>query len=206
VRPRQGAVIVRRFAVATPLSPEDAAALALSVQVALMPGTSPPPQTLARPDAAPLPAGAPAGDLSEAHAMTLELSLGVFHDRPDQTFAHPNVAITYMPWLGHRFGIGIAVGAMTRDFGGIGPGPPGTISYENDLTDLTVRLFVRRQARTGPVLLQLDFLGAVVPFGRFFAGARAGGAYTMRTPNGTSGPLGGAWMGEAMATIGVGWR
>src|SRR5947208_4992981 len=54
VRPHQGTVIIRRVAVTTPLSPEDAAALALSVQVALMPDAAPPPAALVRP--APPPA------------------------------------------------------------------------------------------------------------------------------------------------------
>src|SRR5581483_4946528 len=73
VRPHQGTVIIRRIAVATPLSPEDAAALALSVQVALMPGAAPPPQTLARPAAA--PARAPNVEETGACVLTLELGL-----------------------------------------------------------------------------------------------------------------------------------
>ncbi len=152
VRPHQGTVIVRRIAVATPLSPEDAAALALSVQVALMPDAAPP--TVARPTAAPAPADAPAVDLSGTHTMTLELSLGVFHDRSDETFAHPSVALTYMPWLGIDWGSASPSARCTVT--SVGLVPARRISYENDLTDMTVRLFARRQARTGPIWLQLD--------------------------------------------------
>ena len=51
VRPHQGTVIVRRIAVTMPLSPEDAAALALSVQVALMPDAAAPAATVSPPGA-----------------------------------------------------------------------------------------------------------------------------------------------------------
>jgi hypothetical protein len=244
VRPHQGTVIIRRIAVTTPLSPEDAAALALSVQVALMPNAAPP-QKLARPAAPPVLADRSPVEPSGAHAMTFELGLGVAHAGSDDTFAHPSVAMTYMPWLGHRLGIGVAVGAMTKrgSLGWTGPNPPpiGIPFNEDDVTDTTVRLFSRRQARTGPVWLQLDlgpeahiksitltegggppgggvvshshrlgltldgFVGAVIPFGRFFAGAHAGAAYALREPQDSSDLFRPRWIAEALATFGVGF-
>jgi hypothetical protein len=96
-------------------------------------------------------------------------------------------------------------------------------------------LFARRQARLGPIWVQLDlgpeaylgradqtsgrqrfasygmvgfldgFLGAVVPLGRFFAGARAGAAYVVTGPFASANPFTGTWSTEALATAGVGW-
>ena len=237
-------MIIRRVAVVTPLSPEDAAALALSVQVALMPDAAPP-KELSRPVAAPVLADGSAVERSGAHAMTFELGLGLSHAGSDDTFAHPSVAMTFMPWLGHRLGIGVAVGVITKrgSLGGTGPSPnPQQIGVpfygDDDVTDTPVRLFARRQARTGPVWLQLDlgpeahiksitltegypgggarrthglgltldgFVGAVVPFGRFFAGARAGAAYALKEPQDSLDLFRPRWIAEALATFGVGF-
>ncbi len=107
------------------------------------------------------------------------------------------------------------------------------------MTDTTVRLFARRQARTGPVWLQLDlgpeahiksitlaeggpggnvwhthglgltldgFLGAVVPFGPFFAGVRAGGEFAVLGRfSSATGLFRPRWIVEALATLGVGF-
>ena len=235
VRPHHGTVIIRRVAVATPLSPEDAAALALSVQVALMPDTAPAAETLVH-VAPPLqPARAAGAGLGDPHSLTLELGSGL-RGAPDGTSARASLAAVYAPWLAHRLGLGVAFTAGTASDravpGGRGPGPSSPVVESTN--DLTARLFARAQAPVGPIWLQLDlgpeahavsgfvadperpsehrwfwsldgFAGAVVPFGRFFAGARAGGAYLVTGRFASLNPIGGAWSAEAQATAGVGW-
>ncbi len=129
VRPHQGTVIIRRIAVATPLSPEDAAALALSVQVALMPDAAPP-QKLARPAAAPVLADAArnrrrGGAHDDARAGPRRSWRRVY----GSLFARPSVAIAvYAPGVyDHRLGIGVAVGVGSdAPFNG-GPDITGTV-------------------------------------------------------------------------------
>ncbi len=233
VRPRRGPVIVRRIAVATPLSPEDAAAVALSVQVALMPDVAPVPREgIARAAAPPDPSRARGAG---AHSFTLELGGGA-RNGPDGTALRASAAAVYAPGgLGHHLGLGGAISAGPT-YGvpspsGRGPGPPPP---SGSASDLTLRLFARGQVRIGPIWLQLDlgpeahvmsrafdeadrsserrlhwsidsFAGAVVPFGRFFAGARAGGSYLLTGRLAPTNPTGGTWNGEALATVGVGW-
>ena len=242
VRPQRGPVIVRRIAMATPLSAEDAAALALSVQVALMPEAIPP----ARPTtsgadvtarASALPAPSPAARPAErgAHALTLELAGGA-RNAPGGPTLRAGVAAVYAPRrLAHRLGLGAAIaGGPTYGAAagaGRGPGPP---LPTGDAADLTLRLFARGQAHLGPIWLQLDlgpavdivtrsfaetnrsseqrahwsvdsFLGAVIPFGRFFGGARVGGSYLLTGNLAATNPTGGSWSGEALGTLGVGW-
>jgi len=236
VRPQQGQVIIRRIAVATPLSPEDAAALALSVQVALMPGAAPAPETVARP--APLPVAGPTGAApGGAHSLTLELSAGL-RGGPAGRSSRASLSAVYTPGaFEHRFGVGAAlgVGSTSLDAGGDlrGPGPPSVPVVEQS-RDLTFRLFARGQASAGPIWLQLDigpaahatngvlgepqgandnrllwsmdgFVGAVVPFGPFFAGVRAGGEFAVLGRSSSANQAIGPWSTEALATFGVGW-
>ena len=235
VRPHQGAVIIRRIAVTTPLSPEDAAAVALSVQVALMPAEAPPPAAVARPAlAAPLArvAGAKA---TGAHDLTLELA-GGFGAGSGSRSSSLSLAAVYTPGvLDHYLGLGAAVGAATISPGGDvaaldarGRGSAQLGSLEHP-TDLTLRLFARAQALDGPMWLQFDlgpaahvtddgfdgsrrwfwsldtFAGIVVPFGRFFAGVRAGGEYAVIGRFSRSGASDGRWNLEGLVTAGVGW-
>ena len=84
VRPHQGTVIIRRIAVATPLSPEDAAALALSVQVALMPDAAAPPARSRVPRRCRARARGPADE--RRASLTLELGLRRARDGPYGSF------------------------------------------------------------------------------------------------------------------------
>jgi hypothetical protein len=239
VRPHQGTVIIRRIAVATPLSPEDAAALALSVQVALMSDGAPPP-AIARP--APIPAAARAADADAGGAprLTFELASGV-HGGPYGSYFRLGAAGTFMPaWLGRRFGIGFAVAGGSASDRSTAIGAPGRgpqfapqLVQSNGASEIAFRPFVRGQAGVGPLWLQLDlgpevhglargaapsflfgenerwywsldgFLGAVIPFGRLFAGARVGVSEQM-SGRGGEGPIGDPWNGEALVVVGAG--
>ncbi len=235
VRPHQGRVIIRRIAVATPLSPEDAAALALSVQVALMPDAAAPAAIAQAASPGPLRTTGAAGD--GAHSLTLELASGV-RGGPYGSSVRASVAAAYLPpWLGHHLGIGFAVTggpAYARSAASVrGPGPPSVpSSLLTGASDIAFRPFARGQARVGPLWLQLDlgpeahvidrdfttesdsglerwywsldgFVGAVVPFGRFFAGARVGASEQITGRHGP-GPIGDPWNSEALVTVGVG--
>jgi hypothetical protein len=92
-----------------------------------------------------------------------------------------------------------------------------------------LRLFARAQAARGPVWFQLDlgpaahatndvfgessrwfwsldgFAGAVVPFGRFFAGVRAGGEYAVIGRFATANAIDARWNIQALATAGLSW-
>ena len=237
VRPHQGTVIIRRIAMATPLSPEDAAALALSVQVALMAET-PTPDTVARSASSPEPARAGGVANRDMHSLTLELGGGARGGTDGPTF-RVSVAGVFAPgWLGHHLGFGAAVATgsvnsnTSSSVATLSPGPSGPSSAPAG--DSTLRLFARGQARVAPIWLQLDlgpelhsasrvvdgptlgdeqrghwsldgFVGAVVPFGHFFAGARVGGGYLLTRRGMPANPFGGAWSGEVLATVGVGW-
>ena len=239
VRPHQGTVIIRRIAVATPLSPEDAAALALSVQVALMPDGATPP-AVARPAPTSAPARAANKDAAGAPGLTLELASGV-RGGPYGSYFRLGAAGAFMPpWLGHHFGIGFAVAggsasARSTAASTHGPGPqfgPALIQT-NGASEIAFRPFVRGQARVGTLWLQLDLgpeahglewgappafvlgederwywsldglLGAVIPFGRFFAGARVGVSEQITRGTG-QGPIGDPRNGEALVVVGVG--
>ena len=61
-------------------------------------------------------------------------------------------------------------------------------------------------ANDSRALWSLDgFLGAVVPFGPFFAGVRAGGEFGMIGHLASTSSDVGPWNTEALATFGVGW-
>jgi hypothetical protein len=243
VRPRRGQVIVRRLSMSTPLSAEDAAALALSVEVVLMPGgaddrrAAPPPTPAAQIERAPtLP---PARALPPAgHALTVEVGAGA-RNAPSGSALRASLAAVYAPGLlGHHLGLGLATVAGPA-YGGPtpparGPGPaPGAGSA----SDITLRLFARGQLRLAPVWIQLDlgpalhivtrnsddsapdpiterrlhlstdaFIGAVIPFGRFYAGARAGLSYLVSGRLADTNPAGATWSGEGLLTFGAGFR
>jgi hypothetical protein len=159
VRPHQGTVIIRRVAVATPLSPEDAAALALSVQVALMPGAAPAPVAIASPAPAVEPTRADSAGSGGAHGLTLELS-GGFRGGPAGKSSRASLSAVYAPGaFEHRFGVGAALGVGSTSLNDgttvRGPGPPALPVVERN-RDLTFRLFARGQASMGPIWLQLD--------------------------------------------------
>jgi hypothetical protein len=235
VRPHQGTVIVRRIAVTMPLSPEDAAALALSVQVALMPDAAAPAATVARPAPGTQPARAAGAKASGAHGLTLELA-GGFGAGPGGHSSSLSLAAVHTPAsLGHYLGVGAAVAIAeispsgdaavlsVRDRG------PALLGSVEKPTDLMLRLFARAQAIDGPVWIQLDlgpaahatndvfdeswrwfwsldtFAGIVVPFGRFFAGVRGGGEYAVIGHFSSSVATDGRWNLEALVTTGVGW-
>jgi hypothetical protein len=234
VRPHQGTVIIRRIAVKTPLSPEDAAALALSVQVALMPDAAPPPAVTARP-APPSEPARSAGAAARAPTFTLELA-GALGVGPAGHSSSLSLAAVYAPGLlDHHLGVGMAVavgstspGGGVTSLDGRGSGPPQLGSVPGH-GDRTLRLFARAQAARGPVWFQLDlgpaahatndvfgessrwfwsldgFAGAVVPFGRFFAGVRAGGEYAVIGRFATANAIDARWNIQALATAGLSW-
>ncbi len=158
--PASGTVIIRRVAVATPLSPEDAAALALSVQVALMPGTSPAPVAIASSAPAVEPTRADGAGPRGAHGLTLELSGGfrggpagrVFAREPLGSLRARRVRASLRPGGCDRCRFDVA---QRRDRHLRGPGPPAVPLVDRS-RDLTFRLFARGQASMGPIWLQLD--------------------------------------------------
>jgi len=241
VRPRHGQVIVRRIAMPTPLSAEDAASLALSVQVALMPEepaatAAPAPARATAPVDVEAAAPRPAPPAPPAPRLTVELLAG--GRRTDGGGGlRAGVEAVYAPdALARRLGIGLGVAGGTAialpqpSARGPAPVPPGGSEH-----DLTLRLFARGRLSLPVVRLELDLgpaahvvtrdvsdgtngggstserrvhvsangsLGLVVPFGRFFAGARVGGFYLLapEPPSGAS-----PWRGEVLATVGAVW-
>ena len=152
VRPHQGTVIIRRVAVATPLSPEDAAALALSVQVALMPGAAPAPVTIASSAPAVEPTRADSAGSGGTHGLTLELS-GGFRGGPAGKSSRASLSAVYAPGaFEHRFGVGAALGVGSTSLNDgttvRGPGPPALPVVERN-RDLTFRLFARAPGEHG---------------------------------------------------------
>jgi hypothetical protein len=245
VRPRRGQVIVRRIAMPTPLSAADAASLALSVQVALMPDEPAPAPALAVAPVVPqadiqATAARPAPVQGAPPRLTVELLAGG-RRTAEGAGLRGGVDVVYAPdALARRLGIGAGVGAGTAiampQPSSRGPGPAPSGGSEGDVT---VRLFARGRLQLSAVRLELDLgpaahivahdvaastdggrseterhlrmsasgsLGAVVPFGRFFAGARVGGFYLLTEPaSGGGGGSGSPWRGEALATFGAGF-
>jgi hypothetical protein len=243
VRPHGGKIVVRRISMATPLSPADAASLALSVQVALMPDE--PAGALDAADAAPagsapaaVVAARPAAAAPGLHGLTVETLAGVRASALGSGL-RAGLEAAYAPAaVGHRLGIGASVSdgpalALPRPLPrGPGPAPPG-----GSESDLTVRLFALGRLRLPALWLQLDVgpaahvvssdmptggggptmhdrrlelsadgaVGAIVPFGRFFAGLRGGASYRIATDRMQPAPIVNPWAAEGLFALGVGF-
>jgi hypothetical protein len=243
VRPHGGKIIVRRISMSTPLSPAEAASLALSVQVALMPDE--PARALDVAPAGPA-ASAPAAVVAARPAaasapglrgLTVETVAGVRASGLGSGL-RAGVDAAYAPAaLGHLLGIGAGVSdgaALALPRPPLrGPGPPPPDGSERDLT---VRLFARGRLRLPALWLQLDAgpaahvvssdmsagggstvhdrrlelsadaaVGAVVPFGRFFAGLRGGASYRIATDRMQPAPAVNPWAAEGLFALGVGF-
>lgn len=227
---RAGHLSVRPISVTSPLTPPDAAALALSVKMML----GPPPAPAARPPVVapaivPQPPLAPVADV-EAHAalpaLAVEVGVGA------------RVAPRTTPRLGLE-GV-LALESLDRALGfglGMTVGPSFDGDYGRALDDLTFSFVARGQRGTGPLVLQLDLgasahlisadagsaerrtelsldarVGAVWLLGRYLVGLRAGGfcvpaAETGAIPVGSGGsvlPLTlPRWNAEALLTFGL---
>jgi hypothetical protein len=242
VRPRRGQVIVRRIAMPTPLSAADAASLALSVEVALMPeepAAAPPAPAVQEADVA--ATARPTGVAPPPPPrLTVEV-LGGARRTASGDGVRVGVEAVYAPdGLARRLGVGLGVASGPSVV--VPPGPSrGTGAAPPPVSerDLTLRLFARARPDLawllGPVHLELDtgpglhvngrdmpdsmsgarttdwrlhlsvdgVLGAVVPFGRFFAGARAGASYRVTPLREGDGPS--RWSGQALLTFGAGF-
>jgi hypothetical protein len=245
VRPRHGEVMIRHISMTTPLTPEDAAALALSVQVALMPPIRAAARATPAAQIARAPAAAPALR-APGRRLALELDGGV-RNLPAGSALRAGVAAAYTPAaLGYHLGLGVGAAAGPTSFTpqpqgrATGPAlqPPGlgtgSASPSGRMNDLTLRLFARGQVRLAPIWLQLDlgpaihfmsgaagdgttespadrrlhlsadgYIGAMIPFGRFFAGARAGGSYLLSGRGADTSPTGATWSREALLALGA---
>jgi hypothetical protein len=229
-----GRLVVRPVSVTSPLSPPDAAALALSVKMML--GAPPPPATTERPAPTPEPAAPPPPPAVPAPpslpALTLEVDAG----------AHRPVAWTN---VGLRVGLrGIfAPEALGRALGaglGLAAGPALSNPLGADLSDVTIQVIGRGRVPVHRAWLELDlgpsihFLsagagpsearrtdfaldalaGVVIPLGRILLGARAGGFYNLTTePCCLAGASGATtpvvlppWNVEALLTLGFALR
>jgi hypothetical protein len=223
--------MIRRVAMARPLSPADAAALALSVDVALRY-----PEPAAAPTVAAPALAAPAPPRPDAFALTLEVTAGM-RSTPIVRGVRYGLDVVYAPWwLDRRVGLGAGLlagppGPVDWDHGG-GLRPPIGVSASRD--DLTFKLFVRTRLplRTaslyldaGPALHRVSFddpvtavrertlelsadaaLGVVMPLGQFFVGARLGTSYLVTRGSAQLGSDDRRWGTEAVLNGGVGFR
>jgi hypothetical protein len=225
---RAGHLSVRPISVTQPLTPPDAAALALSVKMMLGPPSPPPVPPVVAPAMVPQPPLAPVADVEARPALpalAVEVSLGAL----------------VAPRTAPRFGLEgvLAIEALDRALGlglGMTAGPSFEGSYGRTLDDLTFSFVARGQRAVGPLALQLDLgssahlisaddgaaerrtqisldghVGAVWLLGRFLVGLRAGGFYVPAAETGAI-PVGAdaiipltlrRWNAEALLTFGV---
>jgi hypothetical protein len=191
---RAGRLSVRPISVAQPLTPPDAAALALSVKMMLGPPPAPAAAPVVAPAIVPKPPLAPVADVearSALPALTVEVGVGAL----------------VAPHVAPRFGLAgvLAIEALGRALGlglGLAAGPSFDGGYGRTLDDLTFSFVARGQRAFGPLALQLDLgssahlisaddgaaerrtqlsldghVGAVWLLGRLLVGLRAGGFY-----------------------------
>jgi hypothetical protein len=232
-----GHLQVRPVVVPTPLTPPDAAALALSVKLMLASASPPhpapsPPTPRAEPPAR-APPGVPpptpptsaaraispstsAADTGPPVLLSLEIEGGARQDRAPggrALGARFGGRATWTPAVlaGHlAAGLGVQVGPLLDDgerdtslgFFARGRWPLAPLQLELDLGAsehvLTASGHAGVSALGAHAELTLDgTLGAVWPFGRYFAGARAGGGYA---PSARSLP---SFSPQALITLGV---
>jgi hypothetical protein len=191
---RAGHLSVRPISVTSPLTPPDAAALALSVKMMLGPPPPPAVPPVVAPAIVPKPPLAPVAD-GEAHAALPALAVEVGVGARGASHAAP------------RFGLEgvLALEPLDRALGlglGMTAGPSFDGGYGRALDDLTFSFVARGQRGVGPFVLQLDLgssahlisadagaaerrtelsldarAGAVWLLGRYVVGLRAGGFY-----------------------------
>jgi hypothetical protein len=245
VRPQGQSVIVRRLALPAPiagaaLTPPDAAAVALSVQVVLLreDAADAPATVVAQLDDVAAPKKKAPTDVRQPPALTVELTAGAQAATTGDGFRGGFNAAYAPPFLQRHLGLGagLSLGPSNEssppESSRAGPPPPAATQ-----SDLTVRLFARGQVDVWRLRLQLDLgptghvvtsqlptppptsaltrrsldyavdavIGAVVPFDRFFAGARAGLSYSLTKPDTLSRMDSSRWGALAVAVLGVGF-
>jgi hypothetical protein len=159
VRPRGAPVIVRPIAMAAPLSAEEAAALALSVEATLLGGRDAPPVAAAAPPPVVLARAAPTAPAAAASALrplSLELAGGGRFEGAGVR-ARAGAAVAFTPGT-DRFRVGAGGGveigpAVTVPPATSGPGPSMPGAHDRDLT---LRAFARGALRLGPTWLQAE--------------------------------------------------
>ena len=156
VRPRNGRVMVRRVAMTTPLSAADAAALALSVEVAFMRDESAPSPRGGAPAATLAASASPSSDAAAGHTLTLALSGGAGASASGPRL-RAGVEAVYAPSLwGRRLGLGLGLTGgptVATTSSARGPGPAAVRGTESDIA---LGLFARGALRLSRLWLQLD--------------------------------------------------
>ncbi len=221
---RGGRMVIRHVSVTPPLAPSDAAALALSVKILLWgmlpaplapaPAPVPPP-----PPPAPVPPGLPPATTEVAvepiaPEVAVELAVGARLQPVAAQHAGLRLGLrsVFAPSVfDHRLGVGA----------GLGAGPALAVGASK-INDLALSVFARGRQRLLSSWLELDIgssihflsddvglvarmtdlsfdtaLGFVVPVGRGFIGARAGGLAWLTTASSLP-----RWGGEVSLTLG----
>ena len=226
-----GRLVSKPVSVSPPLSPPDAAALALSVKMML--GTAPPPPSppparpAPTPKAVPTPAPrAPAPPVEPLPRLALEVGVGARVQSPAAQHVGLRVAVRGVltpARFGHAFGFGVGLDG--------GPALAATAPEGRTINDSALELFARGRVAFAPAWLELDAgpslhvvsvaagvggttrgqigldgrVGIMVPVARTLLGVRAGGFY-LATPTHAGGvipPVGlPRWNGEALLTVG----
>jgi hypothetical protein len=223
-----GRIVVRPLSVTSPLTPPDAAAVALSVKMLL--GAPPPPAPAPPPPSAPRPppTAAPTA-VPTLPVLSLEVDVGARLQSPSAQHVGLHVGLkgVLMPEVfGHALGAGVGLAT--------GPALAARTPVGRTIDDASIDLFARGRLVVAPLWLELDagpsvhFLsvdagpgaprrtdvaldalgGAVLPVGRALLGVRIGGFYVLTSPTGaaaTSVALP-RWNGEALATLGWAFR
>lgn len=224
-----GRIVVRPLSVTSPLTPPDAAAVALSVKMLL--GAPPPPTPPPPPPSAPRrpPTAAPPA-APTLPALVLEVDVGARLQPPSAQHVGLRVGVRGMlapAVFAHALGAGLGLAT--------GPALAARTPAGRTLDDSSIDLFARGRLVVAPVWLELDagpsvhFLsvdagpsasrrtdsaldvvgGAVLPVGRALLGVRMGGFYVLTSPTVTATTTSAAlprWNGEALATLGWAFR
>lgn len=225
--------VVRQVPMTGPLSPADAAALTMSVQVALLH-----PEAAVRVQTAPAPPPAPVAAGPHLFPLTFELTAG-FRDGPVTSGRRFGLDVAYAPdWAG-QLGVGAGISAGTeRTFETLREPPPGPGRTPALTTsrggDLTTRLFLRGRVPLGPLWLHLDAgparhvvhsgpqssplahrrsswsadgaVGVVLPWTRLLVGARLGASLLLSDRSAELQPRERSWGVEGLLSAGLGFR
>ena len=222
-------IVVRPLSVTSPLTPPDAAAVALSVKMLLGAPQPAPPPPAPRPSAPRPPPKAAPPAAPTLPMLSLEVDVGARLQSPSAQHVGLRVGLkgALMPEVfGHALGAGVGLAT--------GPALAARTPVGRTIDDASIDLFVRGRLVVAPLWLELDagpsvhFLsvdagtgaprrtdvaldalgGAVLPVGRALLGVRIGGFYVLTSPTGaaaTSVALP-RWNGDALATLGWAFR
>ena len=225
---RDGRLSVKPISVASPLSPPDAAAVALSVKMLLGAPVPPPAPAAPPPPPAPSPPPAPISTPRAAlPAFVVGVTLGARLQSTAEQRASGRLGLegVFAPAAGDRLiAFALALGTGTALAAG---GPVPTTGARRTLTDLTLGFTARARIRlrapwlefalgpsahvlssesgaTSPRHLELAFdahASANLPLGRYLLGLRAGAFEVVTSP--TSDIQLPRWNGEALLTFGL---